>query len=97
MLNRQFSSVFNNEETEDIPDPGENPIPTTGTITIATSGIKKQLSGLKADKANGPDGIPHWFLYLSRTVSISELCPANENKQRICHSKERKEIGFIKL
>ena len=38
VLNSQFSSVFNNEETEDIPDPGENPIPTIGTITITTSG-----------------------------------------------------------
>ena len=70
MLNSQFSSVFNNEETEDIPDPGENPIPTIGTITIATSGIKKQLSGLKADKANGPDGIPPWFYF-------KQNCPGN--------------------
>ena len=38
------------------------------------------------------------FLLISiNTVSISELCLANENKQRICHSQERKEIGFIKL
>ena len=92
VLNSQFSSVFNNDETEDIPDPGENPIPTIGTITIITSGIEKQLSGLKADKANGPDGISPWFLneisqkyqrfllISIKTVSISELCPANKNK-----------------
>ena len=41
-----------------ISDPGKNPIPTIGTIPITTCGIEKQLSGLKADKAYGPDGIP---------------------------------------
>ena len=62
MLHSQFSSVFNNEETENIPYPGKNPFPTIGTITITTSGIEKQLRGLKADKAYGPDGISPWFL-----------------------------------
>ena len=51
VLNRQFSSAFNNEETKNIPDPGESPIPTIGTINIITSGVEKQLSGLKTDKA----------------------------------------------
>ena len=90
VLNSQFSSVLNNKETENIPvvDPGENPIPTIGTIT---SWLEKQLSGLKADKAYGPDGIPpgfkrrmprkyQRFLLISiKTVSIPELCPANGN------------------
>ena len=58
VLNSQFSSVFNNEEKENIPYPGENPITTIGTITITTCRIEEQLSGLKADKAYGPDGIP---------------------------------------
>ena len=62
VLNNQFSSVFNKEETEDIPHLGENPIPTIATINITTSGVEKQLSGLKADKASGPHGIPPWFL-----------------------------------
>ena len=70
VLNSQFSSVFNNYETEDIPDPGENPIPTIGTITNTTSGIEKQLSGLKADKAYDPDGIPPWFYF-------KQDCPGN--------------------
>ena len=35
---------------------------TIATINITTSGVEKQLSGLKADKAYGPDGIPPWFL-----------------------------------
>ena len=42
VLNSQFSGVFNNEETEDMADPGENSIPTIGTLTITTSGIEKQ-------------------------------------------------------
>ena len=64
VLNSLFSSVFNNEETENIPDPGESPIRTIGTINITTSGVEKQhiISGLKADKAYGSDGIPPWFL-----------------------------------
>ena len=43
VLNSQFSSVLNNEETENIPvvDPGKNPIPTTGTITTTTCGNRK--------------------------------------------------------
>ena len=74
--------------------------------------LNSQLSSVfNTDKASGPNGIPplvfkrdslpskfQRFLLISiKTVSISELCPANENKQRICHSQERKEIGFIKL
>ena len=62
VLNSQFSSVFNNDESENIPDPGESPIPTIGTINITTCGVEKQLSELKVDKAYGPDGIPPWFL-----------------------------------
>ena len=61
VLNSQFSSAFSKEETENIPHLGENPIPTIATINITTSGVEKQLSGLKADKAYGPDGIPPWF------------------------------------
>ena len=62
VLNSQSSSVFNNEEAENIQDPGENPIPTIGTITIITSRIERKLSGLKVDKAYGTDGVPPWFL-----------------------------------
>ena len=46
---------MNNEETEDISDPGKNPTPAIGILTIPTSGIEMHLSGLKA---YGPDGIP---------------------------------------
>ena len=69
VLNSQSSSVFNNEETEDIL-PGKNPIPTIGTITITTSGIERQVSELKKGKANGPDGIPPWFYF-------KQDCPGN--------------------
>lgn len=57
VLNNQFSSVLNNEETEDISDHGKKPTPTIRTLTIPTSGIEKQLPGL-----NGPDRIPPWLL-----------------------------------
>ena len=54
--------MFLTTKKQNIPDSGESPIPTTGSINITTSGVKKQLSGLKADKAYGPDGIPLWVL-----------------------------------
>ena len=91
VLNSQFSRVFSTQEIEDIPDPGENPIPTIGTLTFTASRIEKQLSGLKKDKAYGPDGIPpgfkrrmprkyQRFLLISiKTVSIPKLFPANGN------------------
>ena len=112
VLNSQFSSVFNNEETEDIPDPGENSIPTIGTITITTSGIEKQLSGLKADKAYGPDGPPSPRFLKENSQEISKVLtdiyqdcfntgtlPSQpmETCQRMCHSQETKEIGSNKL
>ena len=50
LLNSQFCRVFSTKEIEDVPDPGENPIPTIGTLTITASRIEKQLSGLKEDK-----------------------------------------------
>ena len=37
----QLSIVLNNEETENIPDPGENPIPSIGTIATTTCGNRK--------------------------------------------------------
>ena len=70
VLNSQFSSVFNKEETENIPDPGESPIPTIGTINITTSGVEKQLCGLKADKAYGPPG---WNV----SLAFKGKCPGN--------------------
>ena len=56
-----------------ISDPGKNPIPTIGTIPITTCGIEKQLSGLKADKAYGPDGIPPPL----HPLVFKEECPGN--------------------
>ena len=75
---------MNNEETEDISDPGKNPTLAIGILTIPTSGIEMHLSGLKA---YGPDGIPPPPRFLKEnaqeisitTVSIPELYPANGN------------------
>ena len=106
VLNSQFSSVFNKEETENIPHPGESPIPTIGSINITTSGVEKQLSGLKADKAYGPDGIPSWLkgkcpgnirrflLIYIKIVLIPELCLSNGNTPT-CALSTRKERNRI--
>ena len=100
---------MNNEETEDISDPGKNPTPAIGILTIPTSGIEMHLSGLKA---YGPDVIPppplffkgecprniegsYW--YLSRLYQYRNSTQQMETYQLMCHSRERKEIGSIKL
>ena len=95
-----------------IPDPGEKPFPTIGTIPITTCGIEQQLSGLKADKAYGPDGIPPTplvfkeecpgnikgsYRYLSRLYQYRNCAQPMETRQHMCHSQEMKEIGSIKL
>ena len=45
MLNSQFSGAFNNEKIEDIPDPGENPIPTIGNYLSQPLESKSNLVG----------------------------------------------------
>ena len=63
ILNKQFSSVFTNEDLSNIPNVGEDTKPSMGPLKITTAGVIKQLTvSLKSNKASGPDEIPPWFL-----------------------------------
>lgn len=58
MLNSQFSSIFNSNETNDSIKPMGNQIyPEKSTINITEGGILKLLSNLKVHKATEPDGL----------------------------------------
>ena len=62
ILNRQFSSVFTNDETSDLPDLGPSPHPTMNNIEVNCAGVIKLLRNLKPHKATGPDGVPAMLL-----------------------------------
>ena len=62
ILNNQFSSVFTNEDSSNIPDLGESPYTTAPDITVTEKGVRKLLDGLNPNKASGPDQISSRFL-----------------------------------
>ena len=58
ILNEQFSSVFNKDESTDtIPDKGPSPYLDMPHITVGREGVRKLLSNLQIHKATGPDGV----------------------------------------
>jgi len=71
ILNDQFRSVFTEEDTTTMPDKGPSPHPTMADITIQSKGVRKQLAGLNAHKASGPDGISNAIL----KIAADELAP----------------------
>ena len=62
ILNRQFQSVFTNEDISDIPNKGPSLYETMPIITIDSKGIEKLLTNINPHKACGPDAIPARFL-----------------------------------
>ena len=58
ILNKQFSSVFTNEDTASVPDMGPSPHPDMADINIHEPGVRKILSDLKPHSAADPDEIP---------------------------------------
>ena len=72
ILNNQFSSVFTQEDLDNLPDLGESPQPTMPDINITVNGIEKLLKNLNSRKAAGPDGIPCRLLQ----CVAKELAPA---------------------
>ena len=73
-LNEYFSSVFTNENIEDIPDILENSYSNDVTITdlvITPKAVEEKLKALNASKAQGPDGIPaRIYKELSKELSL---------------------------
>ena len=70
ILNNQFASVFTSESSGDLPDLGDSPYKQIAPLIISNDGVVKQLKNLKANKAQGPDEIPPWFLKMT-AVHIS--------------------------
>ena len=57
ILNRQYSSVFKLEDTNNIPSKGHSTAPPMPNIKITVEGVKRMLQELKPQKAPGPDKI----------------------------------------
>ena len=57
ILNRQYSSVFTLEDTNNIPSKGHSIAPPMPNIKIIVEGVKRMLQELKPQKAPGPDKI----------------------------------------
>jgi hypothetical protein len=58
ILNKQYHSVFTQEDMVNIPDLGPSPHSMMPDLEFDENGIAKLLSGLNASKANGPDKVP---------------------------------------
>jgi len=62
LLNNQFYSVFNQDDTSSFPDLGPSPHPPMADIVFSSAGIEKLLKDLNPRKAPGPDGIGSRYL-----------------------------------
>jgi hypothetical protein len=62
ILNKQFSSVFTEENLINLPEMGNNPTSEIPGLQISSKDVLKQLLSLKTNMASGPDDIPSWFL-----------------------------------
>ena len=64
VLSEQFSGVFTEENTNNIPDICLNPNtnPSIDPLHISVGGVIAQLSVLNPNKPPGPDEIPPWFM-----------------------------------
>ena len=71
ILNRQYASVFTEEDISTVPDLGPSPFPKMPHPTVTQKGVEKLLSGLNPNKAAGPDKLSPIFL---KEVS-EELAP----------------------
>ena len=58
VLNKQYSSVFTDEDTSSIPHMDDSPYPNMPHIKVTTKGVKSLLQKLNPKKAIGPDLVP---------------------------------------
>ena len=72
VLNRQFTSVFTNDDDSAMPNLGPSPHPSVSNIKISSNGVTKLLRNLKPFKATGPDGIPARLI----RKTADEIAPA---------------------
>ena len=74
-LNEQFNSVYTDEGNIPLPKLGESPYGEIHKLHISNSGVLDQLNKLNPSKAQGPDGIPPWFL----NTYAAQLAPILQN------------------
>ena len=74
-LNEQFNSVYTEEGSIPMPNLGESPYGEIDRLQISISGVLDQLNKLNPSKAQGPDGIPPWFL----NTYAAQLTPIRHN------------------
>ena len=72
ILNRQYQSVFTNEDTSSVPTLKGHPYPSMPSIYITVEGVASLLRKLNINKATGPDMLPARVLKLF----AEELAPA---------------------
>jgi len=58
ILNKQFESVFTNEDVTNVPQLDSPGYPKIGDVPFTTRGIQLQLERLDPAKAPGPDQLP---------------------------------------
>ena len=64
ILNKQFESVFTNEDVTNVPQLDSSAYPEIGDVLFTTHGIQLQLERLDPAKAPGPDQLPTRVLKL---------------------------------
>ena len=75
-LNEQFNSVYSEEGSIPLPNMGESdPYGEIDRLQISIGGVLDQLNKLNPSKAQGPDGIPPWFL----NTYATQLAPILHN------------------
>ena len=67
ILNKQYQSVFTQEDPVNIPSPIEAPSPSMPEIKVSRESVLKLLLDLKANKASGPDKVPSRIQSCCRT------------------------------
>ena len=65
ILNRQYQSVFSQEDIDDIPEPDVPEYPAMPEIHVSDEGVFKLMSNLNVNKASGPDHIPSRILKIA--------------------------------
>ena len=74
-LNEQFNRIYTEEGNTPLPKLGESPYGEIHKLQISNSGVLDQLNKLNPSKAQGPDGIPPWFL----NTYAAQLAPILRN------------------
>jgi len=61
-LNDYFTSVFNKDTTDVLPNLPDSPYPTISDISVTLNGVVNLLKNIKEHKVFGPDKIPNRLL-----------------------------------